>query len=136
MSNTNPLIRSHQFNYSSFTGISIIGDIIGDNRSFLGDIIGDIGVTFGGIYYDIRLFIYDIGATLYDIGILNYYLERCVVAKQEFSGIAFVFFEKCRDGIHAAAETVDITKIKHYLGYVGIAVVGFIGEVLQVDFAI
>ena len=91
MSNTNPLIRSHQFNYSPFTEISIIGDIIGDNRSFIGDTIGDIGVTFGGIYYDIRLFISDIGAIFYDISVLNNNFECGVIAKQELSRIAFVF---------------------------------------------
>lgn len=74
MSNTNPLIRSHQFNYSPFTEISIIGDIIGDNRSFIGDTIGDIGVTF------------------YDISILNDNLEWSVSTEKELCrGVSVIF---------------------------------------------
>lgn len=95
-----------------------------------------IGAILCNIYYDMRRFFYDVGATFHDIGVLNNHLEGRVIAKQEFSRITFVFFKKRRNSIDAATETVDITKIQHYLGDVWIAIVGLIRKVLQIHFAI
>ena len=83
-----------------------------------------------------RRFFYDVGATFYDIGILNNHLEGRVIAKQEFSRITFVFLQKRRNSIDATTKTVDITEIKHYFSNVGVTVVGLIGKVLRIHFAI
>lgn len=46
MSDANPLILPHHTNYCFFANIKI-GDIIGDNRSFISDICTIIGVIIG-----------------------------------------------------------------------------------------